>query len=153
MQPRLRQGFVAGFLGAIILIVIMAIMQLAMGSPPGFVNIYNATIGGGGPTTSWIIGAILFAISGGIWGFIYAALVSRSTVGKGMAFGILPTLWLWLVVAPVIGQPVFFGFAPRQLIMPFIFNVVIWGAFIGWYCSRPVASRTSTPPSKPSKTS
>ena len=57
-----------------------------------------------------------------------------------MAFGLLPALWLWIVVAPVMGQLIFFGFAPMQLILPFVFNVIVWGSFVGWYSQRRLAA-------------
>ncbi len=87
-----------------------------------------------------VVGAILFALSGGVWGAIYGGLVARSAVWKGMAFAVLPTLWFWMVVAPATGKPIFLGGNVQGLTMSLVFNVIVWGAFLGWYCQRCSAS-------------
>lgn len=135
MSTRLRIGYVAGTLGAVILIVIMYLMELTgLGGPPAFVDMYESVFGGTGPGAEFIA-AVLFALSGGVWGAIFGAIVSDPTILKGMLFGILPTLWLWIVVVPVTGSPLFNGFTTMGLVMPLLFNVVIWGSFVGWYCA------------------
>ncbi|HET6567451.1 MAG TPA: hypothetical protein VFG50_05760, partial [Rhodothermales bacterium] len=142
MGNRPGVGFVAGVLGAVILIILFGILQLAGMGAPSFVKVYQATFGAQDVTVAWIVGAILFALSGGIWGAIFGLIVKDPTVGKGMLFGILPTLWVWLFVAPVLqGQPVFFGFKPMSIVMPIIANVLIWGSFVGWYCRRRYVAR------------
>lgn len=67
---------------------------------------------------------------------LYTTVVRRPSVVSGMAFGLLPTLFVWLVLAPLTGKPLFNGFTPQGLLIPLIFNVVIWGCFVGWYRSR-----------------
>lgn len=134
MSNRLTQGFIAGLLGAVILTVIMFIMQAAGMSDPGFVSMYRSTFGTN-PPTDQIIAALLFIISGGIWGLLFGLITKEPSVLKGMLFGILPTLWLWIVVNAFLGKPLFNGFTAKGLIMPFIFNVIIWGSFVGWYMS------------------
>ena len=134
MNNRLSTGFIGGCIGAIILVVIMYILQaLGMGEP-GFIGMYRGMFGENPPADQFIA-AILFIISGGIWGLLFGLLVKDPTVLKGMLFGILPSLWLWIVVNAVLGKPMFNGFTTKGLLMPFIFNVVIWGTFIGWYMS------------------
>jgi hypothetical protein len=34
------------------------------------------------------------------------------------------------------GNPVFNGLTPRGVLMPIVFNVLVWGSFVGWYCAR-----------------
>ncbi len=147
MQDRLQVGFVAGLLGALILGVLMVIMSLITGQPPAFAAVYHGIFLGSGAVgaSSWIIGALLFAVAGGIWGLIYTAIVDDPGIGSAMLFAILPTLYQWLVVAPLMGQPVFFGFAPRQIILPIVANILIWGSFVGWYCDQRLAAVRTRP--------
>lgn len=135
MDNRLVQGFIAGALGALILTVIMYIMKGAGMGEPAFVGMYKAAFGDN-PPGGQIVAAIIFLISGGIWGLVYALFVKHPTVLNGFIFGILPTLWLWVVVNATLGKPLFNGFTAKGLLMPIIFNMVIWGTFVGWYMSR-----------------
>lgn len=135
MENKLTHGFVAGALGAVVLAVIMYIMKGAGMGEPGFVNMYNAAFNSN-PPTNHIFGALIFIISGGIWGLLYALLVKHPTVINGFLFGFLPTLWLWVAVNAYLGKPLFNGFEAKGLILPLIFNMVIWGSFTGWYLSR-----------------
>jgi hypothetical protein len=125
--------FSAGFLGALILIGTMYLMKaIGLAGNPGFVNIYHATFGEYIPVLDHVLAALLFAISGGIWGIIFR-FVPNPTPLKGMGFGILPSLWLWVVVVPSIGGAFFNGFALKGILMPLIFNCIIWGSYVGWY--------------------
>lgn len=141
MNNRGTVGFIGGAIGAIILVVVMYIMQAAGMAEPGFVGMYRAVFEAN-PPIDHVIAAILFIISGGIWGLVFTLLVREPTVLKGMLFGLLPSLWLWVVVNPVIGKPLFNDFTVQGLLMPLIFNVVIWGTFVGWYA----ANRIRTAP-------
>lgn len=145
MQDRLQVGFVAGLLGALILGALMTIMSLITGEPSTFAGVYAGIFGAEAATaTAWILGALLFAVAGGIWGCLYTALVNDPNIGNGMLFGILPTLWQWLVVAPLMGDSLFFGFAAQSLIIPIIANVIIWGSFVGWYCDQRITAPAAT---------
>jgi hypothetical protein len=135
MNPRIKNGFAAGTLGAAILVVIMYITKaMGMGNP-GFVEMYRAEFGASSMADHFIA-AILFLISGGIWGIIFAILIKNPTILKGFLFGIVPTLWLWTAVNAFMGKPLFNDFELKGLLMPVIFNMVIWGSFVGWYTSR-----------------
>ncbi len=127
-----KHGFLGGFIGAIILGSIMFVMDAMGMGEPGFVSMYRGAFGAKTPTDK-VIAFVLFALSGGVWGIVYAIGVKQSTVLKGMLFGLLPTLWLWVVVNAFLGKPLFNGFSAMGIIMPLIFNVIIWGTFIGWY--------------------
>ena len=133
---KLRTGFLAGVLGAIILMVLLYLMQATgLGGPPGFVSICRAIVGAR-PPLDHILGAVGFVFAGGIWGLIFAALFRNPSVIKGMAYGLAPNLFLWLVISPAMGQGFFNGFTARGIVMPLIFNNLIWGGFVGWYCGR-----------------
>ncbi len=137
MSKSLQVGFVGGFLGSLILIAIMLVMQAAMGSTPMYVGSYQNTLGPSSMVMAQVVGGFLFAVIGGLWGALFAAVVSEPTVLKGMLFGIIPTFFVWLFVAPfILGAPLFMGFAAQGLILPFVFNVIVWGGFLGWYCRR-----------------
>jgi len=146
MQERLRIGFVAGALGSLAITVVMLIMQLAMGATPMFVGTYQSVFGPSSLVVAELVGGVLFVLSGAAWGTLFTALIKQPTLVKGMVFGLVPALWLWLVVAPVmLGQPAFFGFQVPKLVLPFLFNVIVWGSVTGWYSAArvpqaPVAS-------------
>lgn len=148
MNNRYTKGFVAGCLGAILLVVVMYVLKAAGQGGPGFVDMYkSAFIASPEPPLDHIIAAVLFTLSGGVWGVLYAVLVKNSTVLNGFLFGLLPTLWLWVVVNAFIGKPLFNSFSLKGIVMPLIFNMVIWGCFVGWFMqdkrgseTRPVAS-------------
>ncbi len=135
MKASAKTGFIAGCLGAVILIVVMYILKAMDMGEPAFVGMYRGMTHSDAPSDA-IIAAILFIISGGVWGILFALLVKDPTILKGFLFGILPSLWLWVVVNAVLGKPLFNGFEVKGLVMPIIFNMVIWGSFVGWYCSR-----------------
>jgi hypothetical protein len=134
MRDRLRTGFIAGALGALAITVIMLVMQLAMGATPMFVGTYQSVLGPSSLVVAELVGGVLFVLSGAVWGMLFTSLVKQPTLARGMLFGLAPALWLWLVVAPLmLGQPAFFGFQVPNLVMPFLFNVVVWGSITGWY--------------------
>lgn len=135
----IKNGFIAGVIGAVILAVLAYGMMFATGDPPPPAAFYRGILQVNNPPVDHIIAGILFLIAGGIWGAIYSALVKNPTVISGILFSILPTLFVWLVMQPASGKGFFGGFAPKALILPLILNG-IWGAFLGWYCSRTVAS-------------
>jgi len=146
MQERLRIGFIAGALGSLAITIIMLIMQVGMGATPMFVGTYQSVFGPSSLVVAELVGGVLFVLSGAAWGALFAALISQPTLVKGMLFGFVPALWLWLVVAPVmLGQSAFFGFQIPKLVMPFIFNVIVWGSITGWYSAERVPQLQSAP--------
>lgn len=137
MKNRFAGGFVAGCLGAVILVAIMYVLKAAGQGEPGFVSMYNSVfVGSPTPPGDHIVAALLFIVSGGIWGVIYAALVKNPSLLNGFLFGILPALWLWTAVNAYLDKPLFNGFTLKGIIMPLIFNMVIWGSFVGWFLRR-----------------
>ncbi len=141
MTQRVTQGFIGGCIGAIVLVIIMYIMQaMGMMEEPAFVSMYKGAFGDTNP----LIAAILFILSGGVWGAIYGLLVKHPTIGNAMLFGFLPTLWLLVPVNAYLGKPLFNGFDAKGIIMPIIFNVVIWGIVLGLYMRNRVVATTTT---------
>lgn len=138
MTARLKQGFIGGCIGAIVLVIIMYIMQaIGMMEQPAFVSMYHGAFGEN-PPADQVIAIILFVLFGGVWGLLFGWMVKDPTIGKAMLFGFLPTLWLWVPVNAYLGKPLFNGFEAKGLIMPIVFNVVIWGAVLGWYMQKRV---------------
>lgn len=143
MKASIKTGFIAGCIGAIILVIIMYIMKAAGLGEPGFIGMYRGMTHSENASDPLIAGLLFVLAGGGIWGIIFALLVKNPTLLKGFLFGILPTLWLWVAVNAMLGKPLFNGFEIKGIILPLVFNMVIWGSFVGWYCSRikvPVAS-------------
>ena len=134
MKFALKTGFIGGSIGAIVLALIIYAMQAAGKGIPSFVSTYRATIGV--HPADQLVALILFIISGGIWGLIFTWIVKRPTVLKGILFGLLPNLWLWIVVDGALGKPLFHGFTLMGILGPVIFNMLIWGSILGWYASR-----------------
>ncbi|MEP7081025.1 MAG: DUF6789 family protein [Ginsengibacter sp.] len=134
MKHSLKVGFIGGCLGAIVLAIIFYIMQSMGKGAPGFVSTYRATIGT--HQADQFVAMILFILSGGIWGLIFTWMVKRPTVIKGIFFGLLPNLWLWVVVNGAVGKPLFNNFSTMGILGPVIFNMLIWGSILGWYTSR-----------------
>jgi hypothetical protein len=141
MKHSLKVGFIGGCLGAIVLAIIFYIMQAMGKGSLGFVSTYRATIGT--HPADQLVALILFIISGGIWGLIFTWMVKRPTVIKGILFGLLPNLWLWIVVNGVLGKPLFNGFSLMGILGPVIFNMLIWGSILGWYASRKLKTSAS----------
>lgn len=127
--------FSGAFYGALILITIMYVLMLTgAAGRPGFVNIYESTFSVTITPLHQVLAAFLFALSGGVWGIIFRVIPKPNPL-KGMLFGLLPSLWLWVVVVPFTGGEIFNGFAIKGILFPLIFNCVIWGSFLGWYVS------------------
>jgi hypothetical protein len=133
---KITRGLTAGAIGAIILAAVMFVMFLAnVGKVPGFVGIYRKMNGENVPI-DYILGTIGFVAAGSIWGMIYTLFVKKPSVITGMLYGFVPTLFLWLVISPLMSGAIFNGFAAKGIVFPVIFNVLVWGGFTGWFLSR-----------------
>lgn len=139
MNHKLTVSFTGGVIGASVLVALSYLMMLANMIPaPPYLEPYRAVAGAHGAATDHVLSGIGFLLAGGLWGLLYGAMVRRPSVASGMLFGILPTLFMWLVVAPIAGKPLFNGFQAKGLLLPLAFNVAIWGSFLGWYVERAV---------------
>ena len=133
MLKRSGAGFIGGCIGALPLVVITYVMT-SMGKidAPPFVDMYISSFGphppGGGA-----IAVLLFIISGGVWGLLFGLFIKTPTILKAMLFGFLPTLWLLVAVNGYLGKPLFNGFTLSGILLPIIFNVIIWGFVLGWF--------------------
>lgn len=133
----ITRGSAAGAIGALILAAIMYAMFLAgSGTVPGFVGIYQKMFGPGDGLPAHILGTIGFTVAGAVWGTAYALLIKNPGIVSGMLYGFVPTLFVWLVISPLMSGTSFNGFAVKGLILPVVFNVLIWGSFVGWFLSR-----------------
>jgi len=132
--------FNGGFYGALLLIIIMYVMKFTdLGGDPGFVSIYKTSFGAGDGFLTHLLASLLFAVSGGIWGIVFK-IIPNPTIWKGTLFGLLPSLWLWVVVVPFMGGEFFNGFATKGILLPILFNCVIWGNFLGWFVLKDTSS-------------
>lgn len=132
----MEKYFWSGFKGAILLIVIMYAMEYyGYAGNPGYINVYYTVTREINPIFDQIVAGFLFALSGGLWGILFA-LVNNPNPWKGFLYGIFPTLWLWIVVIPFAGGEFFSGFEQRAIVMPLVFNCLIWGSYVGWKVSR-----------------
>lgn len=137
MKATLKDGFVGGLIGSLAVAGALAALVIAGVIPKApFVGAYQAVMGG-----EWVgaavIGTALFVLFGALWALPFAAFVPNPTIGKGIAFGLLPTLWNWTFVPAVLTDgPLFGGFSAMGLIIPLVMNCLIWGSIVGWYCAR-----------------
>ena len=136
MKASIKTGFIAGCIGAAILVAIMYLMKAAGLGEPGFIGMYRGMTHSNSASDPLIAGLLFIIAGGGIWGILFALMVKNPTLLKGFLFGFLPTLWLWVAVNAMTGKPLFNGFDILGIVMPLIFNMLIWGSFVGWYCSR-----------------
>src|SRR5437868_6481107 len=100
MKHRPMRGFLAGLLASSVLVG-ASLGGHAAGWLPGvpFMATYDPLLSPLGLSSDArvVLGAAASIMSGAVWGHIYEALVRRSTPLTGAVFGVLPTLWLWLV--------------------------------------------------------
>jgi hypothetical protein len=139
---RVSTGALAGALGAATVIVISDLLHWAglIPAPPSLAAAVRVLSGRGESTPALVYAAGAFGslLAGATWGVVFGFLVRRPTVLKGMAFGFLPALFQWLVLAPVLGQGLFFrrlGIA-AGVGLPILFNVLIFGGIVGYCCGR-----------------
>lgn len=131
MQTRLiRAAAIAGALGALVLFgiqiglryagygdpfvgVVVAIKILRMLSPPG-------------PTAlaALATGDVLFCLDGAAWGALYGLLMPKITPLSGLLFSLAPTLFLLVVMLPLLGHPAFAGGYPEGILIPLVLNSI-----------------------------
>lgn len=134
MKHSLKTGFIGGCIGAVVLALLAYLMQAVGKGVPPFFAMYSATIGT--HPAYQVVALILFILSGGIWGLIFTWIVKRPTVLKGILFGLLPNLWIWLAIDGFLGKPLFNGFSLTGILGPIVSNMLIWGSILGWYVSK-----------------
>lgn len=132
----MKRYFWGGFKGALILIAIMYGMKYyGYSGDPGYLNVYYTVTEEINLIFDHVAAGFLFALSGGLWGILFV-FVKDPTTWKGLLYGLLPTLWLWIVVVPFAGGEFFSGFEQQAIIQPLIFNCLIWGSYLGYSVSK-----------------
>lgn len=132
----MKRYFWGGFKGALILIAIMYGMKYyGYAGNPGYLNVYYTVTVEINPIFDHIAAGFLFALSGGLWGILFI-FVKDPTAWKGLLYGIVPTLWLWIAVMPFSGGEIFGGFQQQAIVMPLVLNCLIWGSYLGYNVSR-----------------
>ena len=128
--------FKAGIKGALLVIAAMyGAEYMGYAGKPQYIDFYYFVAEPIGPIVDQIVAGFLFAMAGGLWALLFA-FIKRPSVMVGMVYGLLPTLWLWMVVLPVTGGEFFGGFEQRALFMPLFYNCIIWGGYLGWRTNR-----------------
>lgn len=86
------------------------------------------------PTPPWGVPAtISFCFWGGLYGVVYALLEPKFTIPgwqSGLILGVIATLVLWFVVAPIKGRPIANGWVPRTMLVVLVIHAV-WGIGVG----------------------
>jgi hypothetical protein len=131
---RMATGAVAGAVASGALVVLLyALFWTGVIPLPPFVATERAVFGVHGVLDHCVATAASL-IAGALWGVLFGLLFERPTAVKGMLFGLLPTLLFWLVVAPLTGQA---SLAPGHragLMLPLLFNTIVWGGILGVLC-------------------
>ena len=135
-RTRVASAALAGVAAAAILAAVLYVLAFTgVLVTPNFVVISQTWFGTRGGLDH-VLGLFGSLIAGGLWGALFGLLVARPSFAKGMLFGLLPALFLWVVIAPLTGNALFFGFNPREIVLPVLYNVVIWGGLLGYLCDR-----------------
>jgi hypothetical protein len=128
MDPPMRAflGFLAGALSVLIFHQsVWALFHLGGLMPPPYPM---------SPVPPWSVPLTIdFCFWGGIYGLIYGLLLPRFTTPlwlSGLILGVIATLVLWFIVAPIKGRPLASGWVPRTMLVVLIIHVV-WGLGVG----------------------
>ena len=133
---RAATGAIAGLIGgAVATGVWYALFWSGVAAtPPSFATVQRL-FGASGAAGS-ILGMVASIAAAAAWGALFGLLVRKPSILKGMAFGLLPALFQWLVLAPLSRQPMFFGGTPAAIGLPVLFCVLIWGGATGYFSGR-----------------
>ena len=129
MDPPMRAalGFVAGVIAVLVFHQgAWALLHAAGMMPPAPYPM--------GPTQPWGVPVtISFCFWGGLYGAAYGVLLPKLTVPgwlSGLLLGVIATLVLWFIVAPIKGRPVASGWVPLAMLNTIIIHGV-WGIGVG----------------------
>ena len=129
-QRPISAAATAGLLGAVLLFIIQLVMQSSgIGGPPTGVAMANKLLNVQGES-ALVLGAVLFALAGAVWGILYATLVAKISPLTGLLFSIAPTLVALSIILPILGKPFFAGGDAKGILTPLVLNG-IWGLFVG----------------------
>jgi len=134
-RTRAATGFAAGLIaGAIATAAWYALFAMRVSPLPPSLAVARTTAGPA--AASLALGIVGSVVAAAAWGALFGLLVRKPTVLKGMAFGLLPALFQWLVLAPVSHQPMFFGATAAAIGLPVLFCVFVWGGLTGYFAGR-----------------
>jgi len=87
-----------------------------------------------GPVPPWgVPQTVDFCFWAGLYGALYGLLLPRLTMPpwlSGLILGLIATLVLWFVVAPLKGRPLAFGWVPRSMLVILVIHLA-WGIGVG----------------------
>lgn len=140
MKLMFKAGFREGAIGAFILAVMLyALTYFAVVPEPIFVTNFKTVFGENVGVLIHPLSLALYLISGGIWGFIFTLIPVKKSYWTGTLYGIVPTLWLWIMAYPSMNLPMFGNGDPLQIVGPLVFNLPIWGGYVGYRLSNLVS--------------
>jgi hypothetical protein len=137
---RAATGAVAGLIGGAAVVTVAFLLHAArlIPAPPPLAAAGRLLNGRGGPPLAYVAAALGALVAATAWGAFFGFFVRRPTILKGMIFGVLPALFQWLVLSPLLGYGVFFrGMGTGVGIgFPLLFSVLIFGSTLGYFCGR-----------------
>lgn len=117
-RPTAAHGAAAGAL-AVAVVIVVALSMRALGLLP-------ATRG----AVALVAASVLVPL-GIVCGALYARLVRTPTVPSAIAWGLVPTAISWLIVAPLTGAPIGWGFGSSAIALSLLLGSVVWGGMLG----------------------
>jgi len=86
------------------------------------------------PTQPWGVPVtVSFCFWGGLYGLVYGLLFPKFAMPpwlSGLILGVIATLVLGFIVAPIKGRPIAFGWVPRTMLVVLVIHSV-WGIGVG----------------------
>ena len=128
VDPPMRA--VLGFVAAVIAVLVFhqgawALLHLAGLMPPPYPM---------GPVPPWgVPQTIDFCFWGGLYGAVYGLVLPKLQMPgwvSGLLLGVIATLVLWFIVAPIKGRPIAFGWAWQSMLVVLAIHAV-WGIGVG----------------------
>lgn len=141
---RFWRGFGWGVAATVAMSVLMIIGMLTGMAPmpkpiPGAI-VGKLTGGALSQPVTMALAAVLHLGYGGLWGGVFAAMVRRVTVWKGIGLGVFLWLIMQVVVLPFLGWGVFgTNHTPKIAIATLLLHLV-YGVTYGWLMDRSGAS-------------
>jgi hypothetical protein len=83
-----------------------------------------------------VVGIAAALVCSALCGALYGLLVQQPGIVNGILFAIVVQAVLWMALAPVLGVGLFYGASTQSIVLPLVFNVLIWGGLLGWTCRR-----------------
>ncbi len=117
-RPTPAHGAAAGALAALLAMAVALVMRAF--------DVFPAV-----RTSVARVSASVLLLVGVACGAAYARVVRTPTVPSAIAWGLLPVAFAWLVVAPLAGAPIGWGFETSAVALSLLLGGVIWGGLLG----------------------